>query len=404
MILANRFALGALLTLSVLAAASPVSASDLTANQATIDAATLVATTPPHSGAPAGVSPEAFYDAATSTYYLLTTAPTPKQYSSADGVTWTETSTLLPAGIDWSIVQEGPTSFRLYYAEMVISPGSGPPKPCTPNTKRLRYATSTDLKTWTPQPGVLLDDLGCGVPHVMKTSAGNYFLYFNKVDGKHGIFTSTSADGLAWSAPRGPLNGDEDLVDPAPLELPDGTFLMVASTTGSKGGYQQLQLLASTDAVTWVKRSTALLASSEAAVFDPSVELVNGEVRLWFGFAPMGDHNNSRITNGVLTLGAQEPEPTPEITATCSKVKSAKVLTVSCTATSTGIDPGTPVTAHVRLRGKTQWESISKGVPKIDAKGTFTWRYRPGSTKSASVTIYFTAALTQSPPVTVKLR
>ncbi len=402
MIPAPPFLLASVVSLAALMAISPASASEMTANQATIDAASLVATIPAPTDAPTGVSPEAFYDSTTGTYYLLTTAPQPTQYSSTDGVTWTATSTVLPAGIDWSIVQEGPSSYRLYYAEITPGSGTGPPKPCTPNTKRLRYATSTDLRTWTPQPGVLLDDLGCGVPHVMKTSAGEYFLYFNKVDGQHGIFTATSADGLTWSTPQGPLNGDTDLVDPAPLELPDGTFLMAASTTGGKGGYQELQLLASTDAVTWVKRKTALLALSDAAVFDPSIELINGELKLWFGYAPLGDHNSARITNGVLTLGSDEPDP--ELTATCSKVKSAKTLTISCAATSIAIDPGTPVTAHVRLGSKGTWQTITKGVPTISDKGTFTWRYRPGSTKSSSITVYFTAGSTDSAPVTVKLK
>ncbi len=279
-------------------------ADTLSATSATINSASFTASAPPAS-APKGVSPEAFYDEATKTYYLLTTAMPPTQYSSADGVTWTPTATALPRGLDWSIVQEGPSSYRLYYAEMVpTAPGSGPTPPCTPKTKALHYATSTDLQTWTAQPGVLLDDVGCGVPHVMKTKAGKYFLYFNAVNGVHGVNIATSNDGLSWNLQPGVINDDTELVDPAPLELPDGTFVMVASTTGGQGQYQYLQLLSSSDAVHWVKRSTPLYKPSGAGAFDPSIELVDGKLRVWFGYSPGGSYDAARITNGTLVLGA----------------------------------------------------------------------------------------------------
>lgn len=388
-----------LIALAAIIGASSVGASSsMTANQASIDSATLDAVVPAPADAPTGVSPEVFYDDATATYYLLTTSAPAKQYSSTDGVTWTATTTELPMGIDWSIVKEGPSSYRLYYAEMLPSTG-GPAKPCTPKTKFLRYATSSDLRTWTPQPGVLLDDVGCGVPHVMKTSAGDYFLYFNKVDVKHGIFISTSSDGLDWSTPVGPLNGNEDLVDPAPLELPDGTFVMVASTTGGQGTYQQLQLLASDDAVTWVQRDSTLLASSTGGVFDPSIELVDGQLHVWFGYSPAGSHDAARITHGLLTLGSGEP--TPELQVTCAKVKSAKKPTISCTGSSSAVDPGTALVPHVRI-DKNAWKAITTGQPKVAAKGTFTWRY--STKKATSISVYFTDGDTSSNRVTVAMR
>lgn len=285
----------------------PAQADTLTANTGTINSATFSASPPPP-GAPGGVSPEVYYDAATGTYYLLTTGqPRSVQYTSRDGSTWAPTSVQLPdRGIDWSIVQEGPSSYRLYYAEMApTAPGSAPQQPCTPGSKVLKYATSTDLQTWTPQPGTLLGDVGCGVPHVMKTSAGRYFLYFNKAVPQEGVWISTSGDGLTWSEPTGPINGDDQLVDPAPVELPDGTFVMVGSTRGNpmKGELQYLQLLASSDAVTWVKRTKPLYVPSGAGAFDPSIELVDGKLRVWFGYSPGGSYDAAAITDGVLTLG-----------------------------------------------------------------------------------------------------
>ena len=267
-----------------------------------INTATFSSSAPPAS-APIGVSPEVFFDAPTGTYYLITTAMPPTQYRSTDGVTWTPVGNQLPRGIDWSIVQEGPSSYRLYYAEMSpAAPGASPPKPCTPGSKFLRYATSSDLVNWTTQPGVLLSDVGCGVPHVMKTSTGKYFLYFNKQDPiyKHGVRVATSSDGLSWNELPGIIANDTELVDPAPLEMPDGTFIMIGSTTGGAKGYQELQILKSTDAINWTPRATPLYSLPGISVLDPSVELINNQLRVWFGYAPGGDHNSSKIATGTV--------------------------------------------------------------------------------------------------------
>ena len=344
--------------LGAAAGASPVVASQLTANQQTIDTATLDATVPPALGAPRGVSPEVFFDKASSTYYLLTTSQPSTQYSSRDGVNWSPTLTRLPAGVDWSIVEEGPSSYRLYYAEMKPGPIGAPSEPCTPKSKVLKYATSPDLLTWTVQEAVLLDDLGCGVPHVMKTSAGKYFLYFNKVEGKHGVFIASSADGLTWSTPVGPLNGNQDLVDPAPLELPDGTFVMVASTTGHEGGYQQLKLLASDNAVTWVQRKTTLLADDGGGVFDPSIELVDGKLHVWFGYSPAGSHDAATITHGLLTLGNASAPPHSGFTVS-PPTKPYLMVFHTCSTTSNCEDPTNHTIRIAESSDGANWTDVS---------------------------------------------
>lgn len=293
------------LAISTSALAAPAFADNLTANKSTIDTATFT-TSAPGASAPAGVSPEVFYDEATKTYYLLTTSMPPTQYTSKDGVNWTATSVALPRGLDWSIVQEGPSSYRLYFAEFAgMTPGASPAPPCTPGSKVFRYATSTDLQSWTVQPGNLLDDVGCGVPHVMKTKAGKYFLYMNKKDPVHGVYRATSSDGLSWNQLPGIIADNSDLVDPAPLEMPDGTFVMVGSSTGAKSStrQQELTLLSSTDAITWVQRPTPLYSAKGASALDPSVELVDGQLKVWYGYAPGMDHNNSKIAVGTIKLG-----------------------------------------------------------------------------------------------------
>jgi len=301
-LLAPALAAGALL---MAALSAPAHAQTLTATDATIAGATLNAQSPT-SSSPPGVSPEVFYDSRTGTYTLLTTHQPAIQYTSRDGQSWTPTAVQLPeGGIDWSIVEMAPNNYRLYYAELLPSPG-GPPQPCVPGSKRLRYATSSDLQSWTVQPQVLLPDVGCGVPHVMKTKDGRFLLYQNMRNPDHGIYTATSPDGLAWSLRSGILANNGELVDPAPLEMPDGTFLMVTSTVG-RTGFQELQLLRSSDGLTWTARPTTLYRVAGSSVLDPSIELIDGNLRVWFGQAVGGDHNASRITHGTLTLGATAP-------------------------------------------------------------------------------------------------
>lgn len=334
---------------SLLAMSLPAAAAVLSATPSTIAGATFSGGPAP-AGAPLGVSPEVFFDQPTATYYLITTSQPPTEYSSKDGVNWTPVGNTLPQGIDWSIVQEGPNNYRLYYAEFVPgAPGSAPPPPCTPGTKRLRYATSSDLRTWTTQPGVLLADVGCGVPHVMKTSKGQYFLYFNAKNPVHGVNIATSSDGLSWSVRPGIAANNSTLVDPAPIEMPDGTFLMIGSSTGGPGQFQELQILSSPDALTWTQRSRPLYSASGASALDPSVELINGEVKVWFGYAPGGDHNNSRISSGVVNLGSASTSPTSTSSSaskpTASKAKAgakctkkgAKAGTLVCVSSKAGL-------------------------------------------------------------------
>jgi len=103
--------------------------------------------------------------------------------------------------------------------------------------------------------------------------------------------------------------------------MPDGTYLMVGSTTGGGRGAQELQILSSPNGIDWSLRSKALLAVPGVSVLDPSLKLINGQLRVWFGYAPGMDHNNSKIASGVLTLGTASA--TAATTATTGKPGSA---------------------------------------------------------------------------------
>lgn len=277
-------------------------AATLSATPATVSGATLAVTLPGPTS-PLGVSPEVYYDDASGTYYLYTTANPPRMYTSRDGVSWTERpDAALPMGVDWSITRMGPNDYRMYFAS--IDPSLPATVSCSRQRKQLRYATSTDLVRWTTQPAILLDDVGCGVPHVMRIADGTYVLYYNTITTQHGVHLATSADGLAWTPRPGLLANTRDLVDPAPIPMPDGTYLMVSSNRGSNGSLQQLEILTSPDALSWTLRPTPLYQPIGARALDPSVEIVDGQVRVWFAYVPGMDDQQARLASSVLTLAA----------------------------------------------------------------------------------------------------
>jgi hypothetical protein len=147
----RRFAplAAAALTLALGAAASPA--------RALVPADVSLAAGPTSSVV--SVSPDVYYDEATSTFFLYTTGMRIGVYSSTDGESWAEVSgASTPTGpyFDPSVVKVGEGQYRMYY---VYRPGTSN-RPC--EGKELRYATSTDLIRWTPQPESLLEDLVSG--------------------------------------------------------------------------------------------------------------------------------------------------------------------------------------------------------------------------------------------------
>lgn len=299
----------------------------LSATPENIAGSTLVGV-PPKSASPTGVSPEVFHDEQSGTYYLYTTSMPPKTYRSSDGENWTEVSdATLPQGFDWSIIESSPGSYRLYYA--AINPNLPATVKCSSSRKQLFVAESSDLLHWSNPTGPLLDDVGCGVPHVMKKKDGKYLLYFNTITSAHGIHIATSDDGLNWVVQNGLVANETDLVDPAPLEMPDGTFLMVSSTTG-RAGTQQLRILSSPDGLTWSLREKPLYAPSGFSVLDPSLKLINDSLRVWFGYTPGNDHGQSRIGSGALTL-APEEDKLIRFTLSNTNIKVGEILTVMWT-------------------------------------------------------------------------
>ncbi len=284
---------------------------------------------PLDASAPPGVSPEVYFDESSKTYYLYTTAEITKIYTSRDGLVWSEASNYrLPNGFDWSIVKMGDNNYRLYYAS--IMPGVASNVRCTQQKKSLYYATSTDLLNWSAQPGPIFDDVGCGVPHVLKKKDGKYLLYYNTITSMHGMHIASSDDGIKWSSIPGVISNNQSLVDPAPIEMPDGTFLMVASTTGNpqKNELQELQILSSKDGINWDHRKPSLYAPSGYSVLDPALKLLDGKLRVWHGYTQGMDHNKSKIATGNLTLIAaavSNPAKPKSVITYCVKGKQQRI-------------------------------------------------------------------------------
>ena len=313
-------------------------AGSLSATPTTIAGATIDVTAPTASSPP-GVSPDVYYDSATGTYYLYTTNIPTGVYTSTDGTNWTSVAgATMPQGFDWSVVKMGPSDYRLYYSS--INPNAAATVSCSKQRKEFHYATSSDLLHWTAQPQTLLDDIGCGVPHVLRKTDGTYLLYWNTITEKHGIHIATSSDGLTWTKRSGIIADEPDLVDPAPLQMPDGTFLMVSSTMGA-GTTQQLRILSSADGLTWSLRNTALYAPAGISVLDPSVELIGEQLRVWFGYTQGNDHSASRIASGLLNLKAgtvdtAKPTTSGKTLGPCKKL-GAKVTKKGVTAVCTKV-------------------------------------------------------------------
>lgn len=303
------------------------------------------------------VSPDVVYDAPSSTYYLFTTGMRIGVYTSSDGQTWTPASgasTPSPA-FDPSVISLPDGSHRMYFT----SPGSGMPgQPC--RGKRLRYATSPDLLRWTTQPGVLLEDLGCGVPNVVRAGDRDYRLYYVRGgEGvKHGTYMATSTDGLAWT-PRAGILTPSDMVDPSVVQLANGSWIMLTADfpAGKAAGpfFQKLYVGTSSDGFTWdFGDATPLYAAppSEGA-FDPdAVVMPDGSIRAWWAQGTSPD--TARVAAGALAVSVAPVTPVPP-----TKPKATWSATSLKVTWAYAADAPTPESCEVQVRTRGTWSTVA---------------------------------------------
>ena len=309
------------------------------------------------------VSPDVFYDAETSTYYLYTTGMRVGVFSSTDGTTWAEVpGALTPSpAFDPSVISLPGGGYRMYFT----SPGSGGPgQPCS--GKQLKFATSTDLVRWTAQADVLLADLGCGVPNVVRAGDSDYRLYYVRggVGREHGTYMATSTDGLTWT-PTDKLITPKDMVDPSVVRLADGSWLMLTADfpAGKSAGpfFQKLYAATSPDGFTWdFGDSTPLYAGPTGeGAFDPdAVVLPDGSIRAWWAQGTSPD--TARVTAGTVTVSVDPgPDPEPVVPVPPAKPKAtwtSKSLKVTWVYAS---GAPAPETFAVQARTTGSWSTVA---------------------------------------------
>lgn len=307
------------------------------------------------------VSPDVFYDDSSATYYLYTTGMSVGVYTSADGESWTPAtgaSTPSPA-FDPSVISMGDGTYRMYFT----SPGSGGPgQPCS--GKQLKYATSTDLVRWSAKPEVLLADLGCGVPNVVRVSDSDFRLYYVRggAGREHGTYMATSTDGLTWT-PTDTLLTPKDMVDPSVIRLADGSWLMLTADfpAGKSAGpfFQQLYVGTSADGFTWdFGDSTPLYtAPTGQGAFDPdAVVLPGGSIRAWWAQGTSPD--TARVSTGTVTVSV-DPGPDPVVPVAPAKPKAtwtSKSLKVSWVYAS---GAPAPDSFEVQVRTTASWSTVA---------------------------------------------
>ena len=374
-----------------------------------------VSLTPGSISSVVSVSPDVFYDEATSTYYLFTTgpgtggppspgSPSVGVFSSTDGTSWAAVpgaSTPIGTYADPSVIAMGDGTYRMYYAYRA-SMSTGPGSACS--GKQLRYATSPDLMRWTAQPGVLLEDLGCGVPNVVRASEGDYRLYYVRGGSgfAHGTYMATSPDGLAWT-PTDTLLTPTDMVDPSVVRLADGSWLMLTADfpAGKSSGpfFQKLYAGTSVDGIEWDFGGAVPLhaAPPSQGAFDPdAVVLPDGTIRAWWAEGTSPD--TARVAAGTVTISA-DPDPEPVTPAAPAKVtvmpgKSGMKVTWSNPA-------GAPVPDSyvVQVKAGAAWKTVAEAT-RLSA--SVSWRaagVKKGRTFSVRVIAYLDEASAASSPV-----
>jgi hypothetical protein len=317
------------------------------------------------------VSPDVFYDAPSATYYLYTTGPgtgAPPSpggpsigvYSSKDGTSWAEVpgaSTPVGPYFDPSVVAMSDGTYRMY---LVSKSGTAPG--CS--GKQLKYATSTDLVRWTAQSPVLLDDLGCGVPNVVRASDSDYRLYYVRGgEGvEHGTYMATSPDGLTWTARDGILT-PEDFVDPSVVKLDDGSWLMfTADFPASKSSgpfFQKLYAGTSSDGFTWDFDAVTPLYNGPTGqgAFDPdAVVLPDGSIRAWWAQGTSPD--TAVVASGAVTV-AVSPDPEPVIPVAPTKPKATWTSKALKVAWTYAVGAAAPESFAVQVRTTGSWATVA---------------------------------------------
>ena len=186
---------------------------------------------------------------------------------------------------DPTLVELADGRVRMYYKGADSSQG-GPGQ----SIHKIFSAVSTDGLTFTRE-GLRIDsektdDRGwASVPEAIELSDGRVRIYYVTGDSEanNGIASAISSDGLAFTKESGVRV--PNFVDPAILQLADGTFLMLVANPGF---YQEvpsgIYSFTSADGLAFGNRQTVLAGNN---IFDPTVVFLDGQtLRVYFGKIP----------------------------------------------------------------------------------------------------------------------
>jgi hypothetical protein len=262
-------------------------------------------TADPGARLPSGVSPEVIRLSDGSLLAFVSDIGNMRVYRSTDGLAFTRVAAQPPpGGHDAAIVPLAEGGWRMYF-DIQHDPSSG---------NEIDSATSRDGLNWTVEDGIRVG-LGSNrissVPEAVTLPDGRVRLYY--VLGGSGrslenIASATSSDGLAFAVDPGyRLMGG--YVDPAVIQLPDGSWLMAVSRTPME--QQRIFLAHSTDGLSWTIDTKPVIALAQGAnALDPTLlPLADGSIRVYFSTAASTDALSGpyRVLSGLLKQGAASP-------------------------------------------------------------------------------------------------
>ena len=268
-----------------------------------------------------GVSTEAVVSGGVTHAWVNSSSGGMVAYQSTDGLTFTALEDALsPRGADAAVVPLPKGGWRMYYTVQ------------TPAGKVIDSAVSGDMLNWAAEPGDRLSlgtSKATGVPEAVVLPDGQVRLYYVASDSARPerIDSAISSDGLNFTVESGDrLTGG--YVDPAVVQLANGSWLMVCSTSPS--GKQKLYAATSADGLAWTVQATPLLAPT-ANVLDPTlVPLGGNRFRVYYSVAAPGQALTGpyRVQSGVLaavaakkTVPAKQVKPAKKATKAKAKKK-----------------------------------------------------------------------------------
>jgi hypothetical protein len=177
------------------------------------------------------------------------------------------------------------------------------------NDRKLYSAISTDGLKWTVEEGVRFQDEGDGkpgeiftsVPDIIRLNDGRLRMYYTR--GATSAITISDDDGMTWTKEKN-LDLKRIAVDPDIVRLDDGTYKLFFTTFDSEWGKgeQYVMSASSTDGINFIVDEGKRISPSSGnnMVVDPDVvKLPDGKYRMYYG--ETGNGMTFKINSAIST-------------------------------------------------------------------------------------------------------